>query len=725
MGAATALLHAERDPSIAGMVLDSAFSDLVILAEDMVEKGRQQGLFAPSFLVYVAIKFVRSSVQKAANFDIKTLSPIEHADRCFVPALFIAAENDQFVLPRHSQSIHEKYGGDKNLVLVEGDHNSPRPRYLYDSIAIFLQQTLQLPPSWVLPGSEYYVRRLPWSSSTMTAAAMSSPHPQRSIVTLSEANVAGSERQRLESYIARQQQLQTQSGTRDGKLVMYESDHDEDEGDKEDGRNDIASLMNGNESGLTADETDMLMLQMMDEDEQLALALEESISDARRTMAPSDMAAVQATQNEGEKAMQANVEQSLFSLLGGGGGGGGGTNNNNNNNTKATVTTANNSGAAREHRPLGMTKEPHRHHDSTPLYEVHEVRPQSSTAPVAISSSAVHAAEMLLQQQNASRSPPPLTHSASGDSDLTTSNASPTNKKHFFFAEDGDSHPMDSALNEDSNNKTTQSSSTKSTASATSPRSFPTAVLPTSPTAKQKMSALSSFHTFHTVFDQFDNDQLLRQASLDNVSSSSIMVPASMSTDATAGAVSHRPTAVSASQILNMADPFDDEIEEEVEVVDERGNKRKEIHRRKKVDEFADNNEVPIPESEIVGMEETLEELSYNLGSGSAEFWSKLSSKNGSKQSSQRNLSRYSGTSNNSSFAVSLGHGETMTTTSNGSATPSPASTIPSDVPNDPSSASLNSLLQPLGQATPIVSQQRQPSVSHAELLLMGGDEDD
>lgn len=116
MGAATALLHGERDPSIAGMVLDSAFADLTILAEDMVEKGRQHGLFAPTFVVKIAIKFVRSSVQKAANFDIKTLSPIEHADKCFIPAMFIAGEGDQFVLPRHSQSIYDKYGGDKNLV---------------------------------------------------------------------------------------------------------------------------------------------------------------------------------------------------------------------------------------------------------------------------------------------------------------------------------------------------------------------------------------------------------------------------------------------------------------------------------------------------------------------------------------------------------------------------------------------------------------------------------
>ena len=41
MGAATALLHGERDPSIAGMILDSAFASLEMLAEEMVEKGRK------------------------------------------------------------------------------------------------------------------------------------------------------------------------------------------------------------------------------------------------------------------------------------------------------------------------------------------------------------------------------------------------------------------------------------------------------------------------------------------------------------------------------------------------------------------------------------------------------------------------------------------------------------------------------------------------------------
>ena len=81
MGAGAALLHAERDPSIAAMVLDSAYCDLTMLAEEMVEKGRQQGLFAPGMIVRLVLSFVRSSIQKTANFDIKDVSPLKCVDK--------------------------------------------------------------------------------------------------------------------------------------------------------------------------------------------------------------------------------------------------------------------------------------------------------------------------------------------------------------------------------------------------------------------------------------------------------------------------------------------------------------------------------------------------------------------------------------------------------------------------------------------------------------------
>ena len=150
MGAATALMHGDRDPSIACMILDSPFADLTQLAEEMVEKGREQGITVPTFAVAVALRLIRGSVKRQANFDIKHISPIAHADKCFIPALFVAGEHDDFIHKRHSEAIHAKYAGDKNLIIVEGDHNSPRPKFMFDSASIFLQTCLQIPNSWAL-----------------------------------------------------------------------------------------------------------------------------------------------------------------------------------------------------------------------------------------------------------------------------------------------------------------------------------------------------------------------------------------------------------------------------------------------------------------------------------------------------------------------------------------------------------------------------------------------
>jgi hypothetical protein len=34
-------------------------------------------------------------------------------DWCFIPALFVAGEDDNFIQKHHSEQIHEKYAGDK------------------------------------------------------------------------------------------------------------------------------------------------------------------------------------------------------------------------------------------------------------------------------------------------------------------------------------------------------------------------------------------------------------------------------------------------------------------------------------------------------------------------------------------------------------------------------------------------------------------------------------
>lgn len=90
-----------------------------------------------------ALSLIKSSIQSRAKFDINDLNPLKnHVDKAFIPALFIAAKQDEFISPDHTKALYNAYAGDKNLIQVEGDHNSPRPSYLLDSVGIFFFNTL-------------------------------------------------------------------------------------------------------------------------------------------------------------------------------------------------------------------------------------------------------------------------------------------------------------------------------------------------------------------------------------------------------------------------------------------------------------------------------------------------------------------------------------------------------------------------------------------------------
>ena len=138
MGAVTSIMHVDRDPSIAGVVLDSPFADLRLLAEELCKNHTK----LPKFIVSGAMSIIRKTIQGRANFDINDLVPMNHAQSGFMPALFVAANDDTFILPHHTKDLHAKYSGDKNLIMVDGDHNSVRPQFLLDSISIFFYNTL-------------------------------------------------------------------------------------------------------------------------------------------------------------------------------------------------------------------------------------------------------------------------------------------------------------------------------------------------------------------------------------------------------------------------------------------------------------------------------------------------------------------------------------------------------------------------------------------------------
>lgn len=168
MGAVTALLYANRDPSIAGVVLDSPFCSLNTLMTELVAQytaGSRIGV--PAMATRLALSFMRSSIKSRAKFDINALDVLKTAPSSFCPALFAHGNEDTFIGPHHSERLHEAYAGDKNLIMFDGDHNSPRPAFFFDSTIIFFMNTLH-PPGTAGAGA---VRELLAGSNGITGGA--------------------------------------------------------------------------------------------------------------------------------------------------------------------------------------------------------------------------------------------------------------------------------------------------------------------------------------------------------------------------------------------------------------------------------------------------------------------------------------------------------------------------------------------------------------------------
>ncbi len=71
MGAITALMHADRDPSIGAMILDSPFTSLRKVAEELAKEYS-----IPNFLTTFGLMFIRKSIKSRAKFNIDHLKVI-------------------------------------------------------------------------------------------------------------------------------------------------------------------------------------------------------------------------------------------------------------------------------------------------------------------------------------------------------------------------------------------------------------------------------------------------------------------------------------------------------------------------------------------------------------------------------------------------------------------------------------------------------------------------
>mmetsp|Transcript_55280 Transcript_55280/g.131832 ORF Transcript_55280/g.131832 Transcript_55280/m.131832 type:complete len:534 (+) Transcript_55280:100-1701(+) len=143
MGAATSILRASQDSTLAACVLDSPFSSLRVVAEELVNSGI---VSVPDFLLNMALQNVREEIQKRANFDIEELVPLKKAPLARAPAIFAVAKDDDFVLPHHTERLYKVWGcspQDKKLVTFGGGHNGPRPQWFLDEAATFLVDRLR------------------------------------------------------------------------------------------------------------------------------------------------------------------------------------------------------------------------------------------------------------------------------------------------------------------------------------------------------------------------------------------------------------------------------------------------------------------------------------------------------------------------------------------------------------------------------------------------------
>lgn len=139
MGAVTSIFRAAEDWSLAALVLDSPFSNLPAVAQELVLSQTS----IPQFVLNKALQIVRKEVKTRANFDIEDLLPIRRAPHCRSPALFAVGKDDTFILPHHTYDLYSVWGGnERKVVTFSGGHNTRRPDWFIEEAANFMHKKL-------------------------------------------------------------------------------------------------------------------------------------------------------------------------------------------------------------------------------------------------------------------------------------------------------------------------------------------------------------------------------------------------------------------------------------------------------------------------------------------------------------------------------------------------------------------------------------------------------
>ena len=138
-GAAAALEAAAKNPTLAALVCDSAYSDAASLLEvpgvlsgplsGLCQLASESGLLGPR---------VDSSATTST-------APVDHAKACFVPGLFLHPAEDELLSTEHARNLRQAYGGEAQLLTMSGtSHDSARPNETISRAALFLSRAFGL-----------------------------------------------------------------------------------------------------------------------------------------------------------------------------------------------------------------------------------------------------------------------------------------------------------------------------------------------------------------------------------------------------------------------------------------------------------------------------------------------------------------------------------------------------------------------------------------------------
>ena len=141
MGAACCILYASTDPEIGFLILDSPFTSLKEVSEQLIKSYK----IFPKKLFDAIFAAVRESIVDYANFDLLEVCPIDRIQNCHMPAIFLHATKDQLVSVTQSRELYERYPGDKYLLELGGGHNSTRPPAVLERVVEILIDIMNSP----------------------------------------------------------------------------------------------------------------------------------------------------------------------------------------------------------------------------------------------------------------------------------------------------------------------------------------------------------------------------------------------------------------------------------------------------------------------------------------------------------------------------------------------------------------------------------------------------